>query len=135
MIRTQTTNATSYTRIDSPVGPLQLVADAHGVRRIDFVNGRNPVEADPQVAAAIEGSIVFVGTSSAGLQDIRTTALGQNVPGVSMHAQTVEQILTGATPVLAPGSLSLIGLVGLAHTYRHPALHHAATIVREEVLP
>jgi len=54
-----------------------------------------PQGVDPQVAAAIEGSIVFVGTSSAGLQDIRTTALGQNVPGVSMHAQTVEQILTG----------------------------------------
>ncbi|MDM9621566.1 adenylate/guanylate cyclase domain-containing protein [Rhizobium sp. S96] len=49
----------------------------------------------PEVAAAIQGNIVFVGTSSAGLQDIRTTALGQNVPGVSMHAQTVEQILSG----------------------------------------
>jgi len=48
MIRTQAKNATSYTRIDSPVGPLQLVADDGGVRRIDFVNGRNPVEADPQ---------------------------------------------------------------------------------------
>ena len=44
--------------------------------------------------AAIEGSIVFVGTSAAGLQDIRTNALGQNVPGVSLHAQTVEQILS-----------------------------------------
>ena len=43
----------------------------------------------------IEGSIVFIGTSAAGLQDIRTTALGQNVPGVSLHAQTVEQILSG----------------------------------------
>jgi methylated-DNA-[protein]-cysteine S-methyltransferase len=30
------------------VGPLQLVADDGGVRRIDFVNGRNPVEFDPQ---------------------------------------------------------------------------------------
>jgi methylated-DNA-[protein]-cysteine S-methyltransferase len=30
------------------VGPLQLVADDGGVRRIDFVNGRNPVESDPQ---------------------------------------------------------------------------------------
>lgn len=54
-----------------------------------------PEGASPEVAASIDGSIVFVGTSSAGLQDIRTTALGQNVPGVSMHAQTVEQILTG----------------------------------------
>ena len=34
--------------MESPVGPLQLVADDRGVRRIDFVNGRNPVEADPQ---------------------------------------------------------------------------------------
>jgi adenylate cyclase len=47
------------------------------------------------VRTAIEGAIVFIGTSAAGLQDIRTTALGQNVPGVSVHAQTVEQILAG----------------------------------------
>jgi len=49
----------------------------------------------PETRAAVEGSIVFVGTSAAGLQDIRTNALGQNVPGVSLHAQTVEQILSG----------------------------------------
>ena len=46
-------------------------------------------------AAKINGSIVFVGTSAAGLQDIRTTALGENVPGVSLQAQIVEQILSG----------------------------------------
>jgi adenylate cyclase len=51
--------------------------------------------ASPATRAGVEGSIVFVGTSAAGLQDIRTTALGQNVPGVSLHAQTVEQILSG----------------------------------------
>ncbi len=47
------------------------------------------------VQDAIAGSIVFVGTSATGLQDIRSTALGENVPGVSLHAQTVEQILSG----------------------------------------
>jgi adenylate cyclase len=51
--------------------------------------------ASPEVAAAIDGSIVFVGTSATGLQDIRVTALGENVPGVSLHAQAVEQILSG----------------------------------------
>lgn len=51
--------------------------------------------APPDVRAAVEGSIVFVGTSAAGLLDIRTTALGHNVPGVSLHAQAVEQILSG----------------------------------------
>ena len=34
----------------------------------------------------------------------------------------VSKTLTGATPVLAPGSMSLLGLVGLAFAYRHPAL-------------
>lgn len=34
----------------------------------------------------------------------------------------IRKILTGATPVLAPGSMALLGLVGLALTYHHPAL-------------
>jgi methylated-DNA-[protein]-cysteine S-methyltransferase len=41
-------NFTCYTRMESPVGPLQLVADDGGLRRIDFIGGRSPVEADPQ---------------------------------------------------------------------------------------
>jgi len=41
-------NLTCYTRMESPVGPLQLVADDSGLRRIDFINGRSPLEADPQ---------------------------------------------------------------------------------------
>ncbi len=32
------------------------------------------------------------------------------------------ETVTGATPVLAPGSMALLGLVGLAATYHHPAL-------------
>jgi adenylate cyclase len=39
------------------------------------------------------GSIVLIGTSAAGLSDIRTTAVGEDVPGVSIHAQMIEQIL------------------------------------------
>jgi adenylate cyclase len=42
----------------------------------------------------INGSIIFVGTSAAGLRDVRTTGLGESVPGVLIHAQVVEQILT-----------------------------------------
>lgn len=37
-------------------------------------------------------------------------------------AVLVFETLTGATPVLAPGSMALLGLVGLATTYDHPAL-------------
>ena len=48
----------------------------------------------PATRSKIEGHIVFIGTSAAGLLDIRTTSLGQTVPGVSIHAQAVEQILS-----------------------------------------
>jgi adenylate cyclase len=75
-----------------------------------------PGGVSPEVRAAIDGSIVFVGTSAAGLQDVRVTALGENVPGVSLHAQMVEQILSGrflSRPDWASGleilSIALLG--------------------------
>lgn len=52
-------------------------------------------EYDPALRPRLEGNIVLVGASAAGLLDIRTTTLGENVPGVSIHAQMLEQILTG----------------------------------------
>jgi adenylate cyclase len=45
------------------------------------------------VRPLVEGQIVFVGTSASGLLDQRVTALGEVVPGVSIHAQAAEQIL------------------------------------------
>ena len=35
--------------------------------------------------------------------------------------ELVTKTLTGATPVLAPGMMTLLGLVGLALVHRHPA--------------
>ena len=34
--------------------------------------------------------------------------------------ELIRKTLTGATPVLAPGTMALLGLIGLAHTYQHP---------------
>jgi adenylate cyclase len=42
----------------------------------------------------LEGHIIFVGTSSAGLHDSWPTPLGEFVPGVSVHAHATEQILS-----------------------------------------
>jgi hypothetical protein len=35
----------------------------------------------------------------------------------------VRKTVAGATPVLAPGSMVLLGLVGLAQAYRHPSIN------------
>lgn len=48
------------------------------------------------LAPLIEGHIVLIGTSATGLLDIRTSALGTAVPGVSIHAQVIEQVLTNS---------------------------------------
>lgn len=40
--------------------------------------------------------------------------------------ELIQKTLTGATPVFAPGTMALLGLVGLALTYRHPALGASA---------
>lgn len=47
-------------------------------------------------AGDIEGRILIIGTSAAGLLDLRATPLEASVPGVSLHAQAIEQILQGA---------------------------------------
>jgi hypothetical protein len=36
--------------------------------------------------------------------------------------ELITKVFTGATPVLAPGTMALLGMVGLMHTYRHPAV-------------
>nr|WP_170601157.1 adenylate/guanylate cyclase domain-containing protein [Ruegeria arenilitoris] len=50
---------------------------------------------DPVLRSQIEGRIVLIGTSAAGLFDMHQTALGESVPGVSIHAQVIEQALLG----------------------------------------
>jgi len=48
---------------------------------------------EAEVKAKIEGCLILVGTSAAGLQDLRATPLGETVPSAAIHAQILEQIL------------------------------------------
>ena len=45
--------------------------------------------------------------------------------------ELVTKVATGATPLLAPGSLSLLGVIGLLHAYRHPAVDRAGNLQEE----
>ena len=53
----------------------------------DVINGTAP----PEVLA---GNLVFVGTSATGLLDIKTTPVNDAVPGVEVHAQLLEAMMT-----------------------------------------
>ncbi|MGQ0677086.1 MAG: CHASE2 domain-containing protein [Rhodospirillales bacterium] len=49
--------------------------------------------ADPK---EIEGRIVFIGTSAAGLMDLRSSPMDIVLPGVEAHVEAVEQIVAGS---------------------------------------
>ncbi len=79
----------------------------------DILNGLYP-------QGSLRGKIVFLGTSAAGLKDIRITPLDANFPGVEVHANIVDNILSQDflyRPDYAKGvELLLIVFVGFLST-------------------
>jgi len=82
------------------IGPLHIPTDPRGEIWL-YDTGRRAERYIPvwQVleggAPDLNGAIVFVGTSAPGLLDLRSTPNAAAIPGVEIHAQIVEQILTG----------------------------------------
>ena len=77
------------------------------VSAIDVLEGRAPPE-------KIKGKLVLIGTSAAGLNDIKTTPVEAAMPGVEIHAQVLESALTRAV---------------LARPYYGPALEFVAALL------
>lgn len=50
---------------------------------------------DDDLTKLIDGKIILVGSSAAGLRDIRQTTLNERIPGVEIHAQIIDQIIDG----------------------------------------
>ena len=67
--------------------------------------------------AEIAGRILLIGTSAAGLLDLRATPLESSVPGVELHAQAVEQIIRGSylmrPDIATPAELIYILVLGI----------------------
>ncbi len=91
------------TGIDSiRVGPVMLPADGRGELWINFAphDSRMYIPAHTVLdgtfdASAVAGRIVLIGASATGLLDLRATPLAPSVPGVEIHAQALEQMLSG----------------------------------------
>jgi adenylate cyclase len=76
-----------------PEGRLLLYSNRHEPAR--YLSAWTVLEDDFD-PDAVAGQIVLVGTSAAGLHDIRATPVDPSIPGVEIHAQAIEQILAGA---------------------------------------
>lgn len=73
------------------------------------------LRASKQTLSSIaEDKIVLIGASAAGLRDIRVTPLRENLPGVEIHAQVIDQIMEGNflnRPDWAPGFEAALGMI------------------------
>lgn len=86
----------------------------------------------------LKGKLVLVGSSAIGLQDLRPTPVDKAMPGVEIHAQLLETILTGATltrphyalgtEILAGALLGLIMIVLVPRLGTLPVLFLGATL-------
>ena len=61
----------------------------------------------------LEGNLLLVGTSAQGLMDLRFSPLGNVIPGVEVHAQALEQMLSGRQLVRPGWTQSMEVLVAL----------------------
>jgi adenylate cyclase len=67
-------------------------------------------------ASAFNGRIVLIGSSAPGLMDLRATPLDPSIPGVDVHQQVLEQIVSGrylTRPDYAPGLEWLIAVIAI----------------------
>lgn len=91
-----------------------------------------------ELATLVKGRIVLVGASAAGLGDLRSTAMAPYLPGVSIHAQAIEQMLSGwhlERPFWADGAeLAALLVVGLLATWAAARLRAVRALVVAIVL-
>jgi len=92
----------------------------------DLLHGRVPPE-------KVKGKLVLVGTSAVGLLDQKTTPVDQEIPGVEIHAQILESVLTKEVlsyPNWALGAEVIATVwIGIAIILALPALGAVATFI------
>lgn len=103
-------------------GSVVIRTDGDGSVRVHFAGTRPERRipfwrlAEGQVAPAeVAGRIALIGSSAANLNDVRATALEAATPGIDVHAEVIEQVLTGVEivrPLIAPAFEILVLILG-----------------------
>jgi serine phosphatase RsbU (regulator of sigma subunit) len=132
--------AVELLRLAAGAGALGAAVEANGVRAVVVQGVELPTQADGRAwirfapalaeryvsavdvlegrvgADRLKGRIVLVGATAAGLGDDVATPLAAAMPGVEVHAQTIENVVDGATPRrpawLGPVELALAAALG-----------------------
>lgn len=82
---------------------------------------------------ALEGAVVFIGTSAIGLSDLRSTPMGPQYPGVEVHANILDALLSGGFPQKpdwAAGAIFLqLALIAIIMIIILPMLGPAAMLI------
>lgn len=104
------------------LGERAIITDAHGRMMVGFhgpsftyryISALDVLEGKVE---GIEGAVVLVGTSAAGLLDLRSTPFDSVYPGVEVHANAIDNLLNGgffAKPSWSSG-VDLLTFAGVA---------------------
>jgi len=80
----------------------------------------SPSTATVRALRSAMGLFIVAAMVGVGLHFRGNVEFEQELSPTTGGLELLRKTITGATPVLAPGSMVLLGLIGLAHAYRHP---------------
>jgi hypothetical protein len=112
--------------IDSPAQWIPLVLLCAAVP-ILFWHYRSPSAASVRTTQGLMFAFIAVGVLGVGLHYDGNVDFERELNPSEGGWTFVRKTVAGATPVLAPGSMVLLGLVGLAHAYRYPSMDGGAS--------
>jgi hypothetical protein len=106
--------------IDKPAQWIPLVALAVAVPVLIW-HASSPSVASVRTLQALMFTFLVLGVIGVGLHYDSNVEFERELRPTEQGWEFLRKTVAGATPVLAPGSMVLLGLVGLAHAYRHPS--------------
>lgn len=105
----------------------------------DLIEGR-PVCTDAAQAAPLDGALVMVGYTAAGLNDAKPTPVNAAMPGVQVHAEALEALVSGSAIWMPPAGFKyllaalLVALTGFVFWRGEPSWDMDAIFVAGNLL-
>ena len=106
--------------VESPAQWIPLVALGVAVPVLLW-HAWSPQRATVRAVQVLMAAFVLLGAIGVGLHYDGNAEFERELHPKDAGVTFLRHVAAGATPVLAPGSMVLLGLVGIAHAYRHPS--------------